>query len=99
MCCNQDQAESTIGTILVLVVDNGSEKTPVADVEIIITPGDIKKKTNTLGMVRFEVHEGDYFVDAEVCCLGPGYIHYHEPVTVTANQSVEVKLLACLRCL
>ena len=99
VCCNQEPTESTTGTISVLVVDNDSEETPVADVEITITPGNNTKKTNADGMTSFEVNASDYFVDAEVCCVGPGYIHYHEPVTVTANQSVEVKLIACLKCL
>ena len=97
--CNKKPTESKTAIISVSVVDNDSEETPVSDVEITITPGGIIKKTNENGIASFKVDPGDYYVEADVCCIGPGYIHYHEPITVVANETVEVELLACLRCL
>lgn len=97
--CNKKPTESRTGIITVSVIDNDPEETPVPDVEITVTPGDITKKTNANGIASFEVDPGDYYVDADVCCVGPGYINYHEPITVVANDTVEVELLACLRCL
>lgn len=99
VCCNKEPDESTTGTISILVVDNDSEETPIPNVEITITPGNIIKMTNADGMAGFKVNTGDYYVNADVCCTGPGYIQYHEPVTVMANQSVNVKMIGCLRCL
>lgn len=95
--CNEISSESKTAMISVSVKD-GSSGTPVPDVEITITPDGIMKKTNANGRASFEVDPGDYFVDAYVCCIGPGYIPYHEPITVEANETVEVKLLACLFC-
>ena len=97
--CDDEPIKSKTGIISVSVIDNDPEETPVPDVEITITPGGIVKKTNAKGLCSFEVNPGDYFIDAEVCCIGPGNIHYHEPVVVVENKTVEVKLVACLRCL
>ena len=55
--------------------------------------------TDADGIARFEVAPGEYFVDAQVCCIGPGFIEYHEPVQVVARQTAQVQLLACLKCL
>jgi len=96
--CNKEQGETTKGIIYVTVVDNDIEKTPVPGVEIVITPGDITGMTNASGKASFKVDPGGYYVDADVCCIGPGFIQYHEPVTVTANDTAEVTLSACLRC-
>ncbi len=46
----------------------------------------------------FEVVSGDYFVDANVCCQGPGLINYHVPVTITDGETEIVDLQACLVC-
>jgi len=97
--CKKEPTESKLGIISVTVVDNDSEETPVPDVEITITPGDLVKKTDANGNCSFEVDPGSYYVDAEVCCVGPGFIEYHEPVTVVENKTVKVKLTACLSCL
>lgn len=97
--CNKEPAESTTGIIAVSVNDNDIDETPVPDVEITITPGDIVNTTTANGIATFEVDPGDYFVNAAVCCVGPGNIIYHEPITVISNKTVEVKLTACLRCL
>ena len=40
----------------------------------------------------------DYFVDANVCCQGPGLINYHVPVTITDGETEIVDLQACLVC-
>ena len=85
--------------ISVLVVDNDHQETPIPDVEITITPGYIVKKTNANGIASFEVAPGSYYVDADVCCIGPGFIHYHELVAVVMNETTEIKLFGCLRCL
>ena len=87
-----------IGIISVIVVDNDLNKTPVPNVEITVTPIDIVQKTDSNGISNFEVEPGNYFVDAEVCCVGPGNIEYHVPVKVIENKTADVKLLACLLC-
>ena len=97
--CSNEPAESITGIISVSVVDNDPDKTPVPDVEITVTPGDFTRMTDANGTASFEVDPGDYFVDADVCCAGPGYIHYYEAVTAVAHQTAELELTACLRCL
>jgi len=97
--CNKEPVESKTGKISISVIDNDTEETPVPDVQIMITPGNIIMKTNANGIASFEVDPGDYYVDADVCCIGPGYIQYHESIKVEANRTVEIKLAACLRCL
>lgn len=94
--CNKDPMESKSGVISVSVIDNNTEETPVPDVEITITPGNIVKTTDANGLCSFEVGPGEYYVDAEVCCIGPGDIQYHELVAISENETTEVKLLACL---
>ena len=95
--CNKEDEPKT-GIISVFVVDNDSVKTPVADVEITIMQKGIIKKTDANGFCSFEVAPGDYFVDANVCCAGPGFIQYHKPVTVVEGETTQVILLACLMC-
>jgi hypothetical protein len=86
------------GIISVLVIDEGLNQT-VEDVLITLTPGNIVLKTNKDGIAEFEVPAGDYFVDALVCCIGPGGIEYHLPATVRVGETTRVKMLACLICL
>ena len=97
--CNKAPAEPVTGVISVSVIDNDAGNTPVPDVDITIKPGDLNGRTDASGTARFEVDPGDYYVDADVCCIGPGFIQYHEPVTVLAHDTAEVELSACLRCL
>jgi len=98
--CNKKPTESNMGIISVTVVDNDAEETPVSNVEITITPGgDLVQMTDVNGICSFEVNPGNYYVDAKLCCAGPGFIEYHEPVSVVDNETVEVRLVACLRCL
>jgi len=96
--CNDATTDSRSGKIAVLVVDNDVNGTPVPDVEITVTPIHFVKMTDVSGNCYFEVEPGNYFVDAEVCCAGPGNIKYHIPVKVIENNTVDVKLLACLSC-
>jgi len=96
--CNKGGEVSGKGIISVSVIDNDAEQTPVPDVEITIAPGDITGKTDSSGTASFKVDPGDYYVDADVCCMGPGFIQYHEPVSVLAGDTAEVELSACLRC-
>lgn len=96
--CDDLATESKLGVISVIVVDNDLNGAPVPNVEITVTPFDIVQKTDSNGISNFEVEPGNYFVDAEVCCVGPGNIEYHVPVKVIENKTAEVKLLACLSC-
>ena len=96
--CDDLATESKLGVISVIVVDNDLNGAPVPNVEITVTPFDIVQKTDSNGICNFEVEPGNYFVDAEVCCAGPGNIEYHVPVKVIENKTAEVKLLACLSC-
>jgi len=96
--CDDLATESKLGVISVIVVDNDLNGTPVPNVEITVTPIDIVQKTDSNGISNFEVEPGNYFVDAEVCCVGPGNIEYHVPVKVIENKTTDVKLLACLLC-
>jgi hypothetical protein len=99
LSCSKEHTGSGKGTIRVSVLDNDPVETPVPDVEITITPGDITRKTGADGTASFEVDPGDYFLKADVCCAGPGFIHYQEPVTVAADETKVIRLSACLRCL
>ena len=96
--CDNAPTESKLGVISVIVVDNDLNETPVPNVEITITLIDIVQKTDSNGICNFEVEPGNYFVEAEVCCTGPGNIEYHVLVKVIENKTADVKLLACLSC-
>ena len=96
--CDDATTESRLGVISVIVVDNDGNETPVPDVEITVTPINVVQNTDSNGICNFEVEPGNYFVDAEVCCIGPGNIEYHVPVTVSENRTSAVKLFACLAC-
>lgn len=97
--CNGKSLESSTGTVSISVVDNDSENTPIPDVKITITPGNMVKKTDTEGLCSFDLPPGDYYINASVCCAGPGNIDYHELVTVVKNETKEVILEGCLSCL
>lgn len=97
--CNGKPTELNMGIISVVVVDNDVEETPIPGVKVTIGSGDLSQVTDINGICNFEVSSGSYYVDAKLCCRGPGFIEYHEPVTAVDNETVEVKLVACLRCL
>jgi hypothetical protein len=94
--CNEDPTRPATGLISVTVKDVLGP--PVADVEVRIVPLGLDAMTNARGRALFEVAPGDYFVDASLCCQGPGFIEYHVPVTVTAGESEAVELRSCLAC-
>ena len=96
--CDNTPTDTKLGIISVSVVDNDARKTPVPNVDITITPGNIVLKTDQNGISNFEVEPGNYFVDAQVCCLGPGFIIYHVPVQVIEDRTSSIELEACLSC-
>jgi hypothetical protein len=96
LACSDGEAPPRLGVVSALVVDGVVG--PVAEQEVTLTPGNLTVITGPDGIARFEVQPGEYFVDAKLCCVGPGWITYHEPVTVTAGKTVEVTLHACLEC-
>jgi hypothetical protein len=91
-----EQPTAATGTVSALVIDRSIG--PVADVDVILNPGGRVVKTGRDGLAVFEVPAGDYFVDANLCCVGPGFIVYHIPVEVRAGETVRVELWACLVC-
>ncbi|MDH3215838.1 MAG: carboxypeptidase-like regulatory domain-containing protein [Candidatus Krumholzibacteria bacterium] len=95
--CSDSPEQPKTGTVSALVIDGSLG--PVADVEITLTPMNLVSRTDDDGRALFEVPAGDYFVDAKVCCAGPGFINYHLPVTVRSDRTVRVELRACLVCL
>ena len=96
--CNTTPTDTRLGIISVSVVDNDAKKTPVPNVDITITPGNIVQKTDLNGISNFEVEAGNYFVDAQVCCLGPGFIIHHVTVQVIEDRTSSIELEACLSC-
>jgi len=97
--CTGESTEFDTASLLVYVIDNDQQETPIPGVEVIVTPGNIIKKSNSKGLCRFELKPGDYYVDAKVCCIGPGWFLYHEPVNISLNESKTLKLHGCLSCL
>ncbi len=91
--------EPAMGTLLVRVLDSDLAETPVPDVEITVTPDSLVKTTDSNGKAMFDVPQGTYYVNADVCCIGPGFLHYHIPVIVREKDTVTVKLRACSMCL
>ena len=92
--------EPTTGVLIVSVNDQTLtlSQAPVSGVEIEITPVGLVSTTNNEGVAVFEVAPGDYFVNASVCCQGPGFIEYHVPTTVAGGETQAVELQACLAC-
>ena len=99
-CTDDSEAPQapTTGTISALVIDEKLNQ-PVEDVTITVTPGNIVLKTDSDGLAVFELPAGEYFVNATVCCAGPGGIEYHVSVTVGEGKTTRVKMRACLVCL
>jgi hypothetical protein len=102
-CADDPEAPETLtppepGIISAFVVDENLNW-PVENVTITVTPGNIVMTTNRDGLAVFEVAPGEYFVDASVCCAGPGGIEYHISVKVSEGETTRVKMEACLVCL
>ncbi len=94
--CDDDPITPSTGFIVVTVIDSSGPA--VAGVEIRILPDDLFAMTDDQGVALFEVGPGDYFVDANVCCVGPGLIDYHVPITVAGGETEAVELQAFLVC-
>jgi len=94
--CHEDPVNPPRGFLSVTVVDASGP--PVADVEVRVVPPDLTAVTDAQGVATFELAPGDYFVDANLCCRGPGFIDYHVPVTVNASETASVQLESCLTC-
>ena len=97
LSCSESTNTET-STLTVSVKDNDLNNTPVANAQITLLPGNIIKQTNEEGLCIFDMDQGDYFINADLCCSGPGFIHYHEAVTILKGEHKEVTLSACLRC-
>lgn len=90
-------AHPSVGFVTVRVVD--PVYGGVSGVDITIAGTDFAAETNQDGIAEFEIPPGDYFVDAQVCCAGPGHIQHHRPITVETGKTLTVDLRACLRCI
>lgn len=96
--CDEGPLAPRSGTLVVAVYDGGNAAHPVPDVLVEVTPVGRRATTGDDGTVTFQLAPGGYYVDADVCCAGPGPIQYHRPVTLVANQTTTVTLNACLAC-
>lgn len=94
--CDEDPTRPATGFISVTVID--VDGPPVSGVVIRVVPADRTAITDAQGVAMFQLAPGDYFVDASVCCMGPGFIEYHVPVTVIAGETEAVELQSCLAC-
>ena len=94
--CDEDPTRRAKGFVSVTVIDASGP--PVPGIEIRILPLDRTALTDEQGVVLFDLAPGDYFVDASLCCMGPGFIQYHVPVTVTSGETEPVELRSCLAC-
>ena len=95
-CGDDDPEKPGVGFLSVFVVDDMAG--PVSGQAITISPAGREAETGAEGTVLFELTPGAYFVDADVCCVGPGFIEYHVPVTVERGDTARVTLDACLAC-
>ena len=93
-----ESTNSETGTISVYVVDNDLNETPIPNAQITLIPDNIVKETNENGFCSFNVDPGDYFINAALCCVGPGFINYNEPASVLRGENKDIRLVACLSC-
>ena len=93
-----DQGGSLPGVIEVVVEDGSTPPGALPPFEVVLTPPGNVSQTDSTGRTRFVVPAGRYVVNAELCCVGPGFIEYHEHATVGAGETVEVRLFSCLVC-
>ena len=95
IACADETTSPQTGTISVSVVDGN---TPVPNQEITLMPDSLVKRTDKNGNCIFEVEEGHYKVKANVPGPGPAGYHYNETVTIKNNETVKIKLKACIPC-
>jgi hypothetical protein len=96
--CSEDPArQAPAGFISVQVIDSPGDL-PVPDVEVTIPGTGQTALTDKNGTAVFAVAAGVYYVDAHVCCIGPGWIDHHVQVEVQTGKTVEVRLHACSAC-
>ena len=97
--CSKEPAstEPARGYISVSVVDPNLQ-IPVPGVAVKVTEPNLTVLTGPDGIARFTLFPGEYTLQASVCCLGPGFIEYEVPATVTAGETAEIMLNACLAC-
>ena len=84
--------------IHVWVLDNDAQ-TPLPGVEVTLGPVNIVKTTDENGECLFSVDPGDYVINASVCCIGPGFLEYHDSVAVSYMETIMDTLLGCSMCL
>ena len=65
---------------------------------ITILPEGVTAQTNKAGAAVFLLPAGDHYVNAHLCCVGPGLIEYHILVTLQAGDTTSLTLRACLTC-
>ncbi|NQV49868.1 MAG: hypothetical protein HQ507_05205 [Candidatus Marinimicrobia bacterium] len=97
--CDKPVGDIETGYLRVKVTDNDILGTPVPDVEIHVSPGNLTETTDSNGVCEFSLDPGEYNVIADICCVGPSNIHYDEAVTVTQTDTTQITLGACLQCL
>ena len=95
-CGDEPPVAPEMGIIVVSVLNNST--VPVPDVEVSLSGTNLVGRTDRDGKVVFRVASGRYFVDAQVCCVGPGFIEHHKAVRIIEGKTVEVVLEACLEC-
>jgi len=94
--CRDDSIGPFDGILSVYVMDY--QVGPVADQMITILPEGVTAQTNKAGVAVFLLPAGDHYVNAHLCCVGPGLIEYHILVTLQAGDTTSLTLRACLTC-
>ena len=95
--CDDEPTKVKTGIIYVSVVDENNSLVP--NEKIIVTPDSLVKYTDANGICKYEVEPGDYYVNAHLPGPGPAGYYYHKLVMVKSNETIKVKLLACLSCM
>jgi len=96
--CDEDvPTRVPTGRISVTVVDISTVQ-PMPGIAVTIAGTGLSAETDAAGAALFTVEVGDYFVDARVCCVGPGLIDHHVPVSVAVGETAAVTLHGCTSC-
>ena len=94
--CTQETTTPFTSTIIVSVVDGN---TPVPNANITLLPDSLVKTTNANGICKFNVSPGEYYVNAHLPGPGPTGYYYNKLVEIKNEQTITVKLKACLSCM